>query len=229
MNGQVYLVSAVRTPIGKFQGSLADVPATTLGGIAIRAAVERAGVPNDSIDEVLMGQVLQAGAGQAPARQAALKAGLADSTSATTINRVCGSGLKAIMLAASEIKAGDAEIVVAGGMESMNGAPYLLPKARFGYRLGNAELIDATVHDGLWCSTEACHMGTHAERVAMKNQVSRADQDQFALDSHQRATAAITAGRFRDEIVAVPVRKGKEEISFDTDEGPRPDSSLEAL
>ncbi len=228
-NGQVFLVSAARTPIGKFNGTLADVPATTLGGIAIRAAVERAGVPTDQVDEVLMGQVLQAGVGQAPARQAALKGGLADSTSATTINRVCGSGLKAVMLAAAEIRAGDAEIVVAGGMESMNQGPYLIPKARFGYRLGNAELIDATVHDGLWCSTESCHMGTHAERVAMKNQVSRADQDQFALESHQKALAAIEAGRFRDEIVPVPVRRGREEISFDTDEGPRADTSLEAL
>ena len=168
-NGDVFIVSAARTPIGKFNGSLADVPATTLGGIAIRAAVERAGLPEGTpIDEVLMGQVLQAGVGQAPARQAALKGGLGDETSATTINRVCGSGLKAIMLGAAEIRAGDAEIVVAGGMENMNQGPYLLPKARFGYRLGNGELIDATVHDGLWCSTEACHMGTHAERVAIK-------------------------------------------------------------
>src|SRR3954468_17316414 len=229
MNGQVYLVSAARTPIGKFQGSLADVPATTLGSIAIRAAVERAGVPNDQIDEVLMGQVLQAGVGQAPARQAALKAGLADSTSATTINRVCGSGLKAVMLAAAQIRAGDGELFVAGGMENMNQGPYLLPKARFGYRLGNAEIIDATVHDGLWCSTEACHMGTHAERVAMKNQVSRGDQDQFAFESHQKAMAAISSGRFKDEIVPVPVRKGKETVDFDTDEGPRADSSMEAL
>jgi len=228
-NGHVYIVSAARTPIGKFGGALADVPATTLGGIAIRAAVERAGVAPDQIDEVLMGQVLQAGVGQAPARQAALKAGLADSTSATTINRVCGSGLKAIMLAAAEIRAADAEIVVAGGMESMNQGPYLIPKARFGYRLGNAEMIDATVHDGLWCSTESCHMGTHAERVAMKNQVSRADQDQFAYESHQRAIAAIDAGRFAEEIVPVPIQRGKEPIDFDTDEGPRRDTSVEAL
>ncbi|MEA2676734.1 MAG: acetyl-CoA C-acetyltransferase [Chloroflexota bacterium] len=228
-NGQVFIVSAARTPIGKFAGSLADVPATTLGGIAIRAAVERAGIANDAVDEVLMGQVLQAGVGQAPARQALLKGGLADTTSATTINRVCGSGLKAIMLGAAEIRAGDAEIVVAGGMENMNQGPYLIPKARFGYRLGNAEMIDATVHDGLWCSVEGCHMGTHAERVAIKDSVSRADQDQFALESHQRALAAINEGRFRDEIVAVPIRKGKEEILFDTDEGPRADTSLEAL
>jgi acetyl-CoA C-acetyltransferase len=228
-NGQVYLVSAARTPIGKFGGSLADVPATTLGGIAIRAAVERAGLQPDQIDEVLMGQVLQAGVGQAPARQAALKGGLGDSASATTINRVCGSGLKAIMLAAAEIRAADAEIVVAGGMENMNQGPYLIPKARFGYRLGNAEMIDATVHDGLWCSTESCHMGTHAERVAMKNEVNRADQDQFAFDSHRRAIEAIDAGRFSEEIVPVPIRRGKETVDFDTDEGPRRDTTLEAL
>jgi acetyl-CoA C-acetyltransferase len=228
-NGSVFIVSAARTPIGKFAGTLADTPATTLGGIAIRAAVERAGIANDAVDEVLMGQVLQAGVGQAPARQALLKGGLADTTSATTINRVCGSGLKAIMLAAAEIRAGDAEIVVAGGMENMNQGPYLIPKARFGYRLGNAEMIDATVHDGLWCSVEGCHMGTHAERVAIKDQVSRADQDQLALESHQKALAAIKEGRFRDEIVPVPVRKGKEEVHFDTDEGPRADTSLEAL
>jgi len=227
--GQVYLVSAARTPIGKFGGSLADVPATTLGGIAIAAAVERAGIDGEQVDEVLMGQVLQAGVGQAPARQAALRAGLGDGVSATTINRVCGSGLKAIMLAAAEIRAGDAEVVVAGGMESMNQGPYLIPKARFGYRLGNAELVDATVHDGLWCSIEACHMGTHAERVAMKAQVSRADQDAFALASHQRAIAAIEGGRFAQEIVPVPVRRGREEVLFDTDEGPRRDTSLEAL
>jgi acetyl-CoA C-acetyltransferase len=228
-NGNVFIVSAARTPIGKFGGTLADTPATTLGGIAIRAAVERAGIANDAVDEVLMGQVLQAGVGQAPARQALLKGGLADSTSATTINRVCGSGMKSIMLAAAEIRAGDAEIVVAGGMENMNQGPYLIPKARFGYRLGNAEMIDATVHDGLWCSVEGCHMGTHAERVAIKDAVSRADQDQFALESHQKALAAIAEGRFRDEIVPVPVRKGKEEVMFDTDEGPRADTSIEAL
>jgi acetyl-CoA C-acetyltransferase len=229
-NGGVFLVSAVRTPIGKFAGSLADVPATTLGGIAIRAAVERAGLPAGTpIDEVLMGQVLQAGAGQAPARQAALKGGLGDETSATTINRVCGSGLKAIMLAAAEIRAGDAEVVVAGGMENMNLGPYLVPRARFGYRLGNAELIDATVQDGLWCSVEGCHMGTHAERVAIKEVVSRADQDAFALASHQKAIAAIDAGRFVDEIVPVPIRHGREEALFGTDEGPRRDTSLEAL
>jgi acetyl-CoA C-acetyltransferase len=230
-NGRVYIVSAARTPIGKFAGALASVPAVELGGVAIRAAVERAGLPDGTlIDEVLMGQVLQAGAGQAPARQAALRAGLPDSTSATTINRVCGSGLKAIMLATAEIRAGDVEVAVAGGMESMNGAPYLLPGARFGYRLGNAELVDATVNDGLWCAIEGCHMGTHAERVAIKDHVSRADQDAFALASHEKAISAIDAGRFEAETAPVTVRdaKGRETI-VTTDEGPRRDSSLEAL
>jgi acetyl-CoA C-acetyltransferase len=228
-NGDVFLVAAARTPIGKFGGSLADVPATTLGGIAIRAAVERSGVPTDAIDEVYMGQVIQAGAGQAPARQAALNAGLADSTSATTINKVCGSGLKAIMLAAAGIRAGDADVVVAGGMENMDLGPFLLPKARFGYRLGTGELVDATVQDGLWCATEMVHMGTHAERVAGSNQVSREDQDRFAVESHQKAIAAIDAGRFEAEIVPVPVRKGKEEAFFEHDEGPRRDSTIDAL
>ncbi len=228
-SGQVFLVSAARTPIGKFGGSLADVPATTLGAIAIEAAVERAGVPRDAVEEVIMGQVIQAGAGQAPARIAALKAGLPDSTSATTINKVCGSGLKAIMLAAAQIRAGDLEIAVAGGMENMDQGPYLLPKARFGYRLGNGEIVDATVVDGLWCATEAVHMGTHAERVAGKSQVSREEQDRFAFESHQKAIAAIDAGRFAEEIVPVPIKKGKEETLFQTDEAPRRDSTTDAL
>ena len=230
-NGQVYVVSAARTPIGRFGGALSATPAPVLGGAAIRAAVERSGLPADApIDDVLMGEVLQAGVGQAPARQAALNAGLPATTSATTINRVCGSGLKAIMLAAAEVRAGDAELVVAGGMESMNLAPYLLPNARFGYRLGDGAIVDSTVHDGLWCSIEGCHMGTHAERVAIRDRVSREDQDRFALASHQKAVAAIDAGRFRDEIVPVAVRdaKGRETI-VDTDEGPRRDTSLEAL
>jgi acetyl-CoA C-acetyltransferase len=230
-NGHVYIVSAARTPIGKFGGALSTTPAVELGGVAIRAAVERARLPEGApIDEVLMGQVLQAGAGQAPARQAALRAGLPDTTSATTINRVCGSGLKAIMLAAAEIRAGDAEVAVAGGMESMNLAPYLLPGARFGLRLGDSKLIDATVHDGLWCSVENCHMGTHAERVAIKDHVSREDQDAFALESHRRAVEAIDAGRFIDEMAPVTVRdaKGRETV-VDTDEGPRRDSTAEAL
>jgi acetyl-CoA C-acetyltransferase len=231
-NGETFIVSAARTPIGKFGGALSNVPATTLGGVAIRAAVERAGLDPATVqlDDVLMGQVLQAGSGQAPARQAALKAGLPDTTSATTINRVCGSGLKAIMLAAAEIRAGDAEVVVAGGMESMNGAPYLLPGARFGLRLGDAKLIDSTVADGLWCAIEDCHMGTHAERVAIKDHVSRADQDAFALASHQRAIAAIDGGRFDAELAPVTITdaKGRETV-VDTDENPRRDTSAEAL
>jgi acetyl-CoA C-acetyltransferase len=227
----VFIVSAARTPIGKFAGGLADVPATTLGAIAIKAAVERAGFEPSSapVDEVFMGQVLQAGSGQAPARHALLDAGLPDTTPATTVNRVCGSGLKAIMLAAAAIKAGDAAIIVAGGMESMNQGPYLLPKARFGYRLGNAELVDSTVADGLWCAIEDCHMGTHAERVAARSGISRADQDAFALESHRRAVAAIDDGRFGDEIVPVPVRRGREDTLVTTDESPRRDSTSEAL
>lgn len=231
-SGHVYIVSAARTPIGKFGGALASVPATQLGAVAIRAAVERAGLDpaTAEIDEVLMGQVLQAGAGQAPARQAALAAGLRAQTPATTINRVCGSGLKAIMLAAAEIRAGDAELVVAGGMESMNGAPYLLPGARFGYRLGNGALVDAAVRDGLWCALEDCHMGTHAERIAIREQVSRADQDAFALESHRRAVAAQDEGRFAAEMAPVTVRdaKGRETV-VEVDEGPRRDTTAEAL
>ena len=231
-SGHVYIVSAARTPIGKFGGALAGVPATELGAVAIRAAVERAGLDpaTAEVDEVLMGQVLQAGAGQAPARRAALGAGLRDQTPATTINRVCGSGLKAIMLAAAEIRAGDAELVVAGGMESMNGAPYLLPGARFGYRLGNGSLVDAAVADGLWCALENCHMGTHAERVAIREQVSRADQDSFALESHRRAVAAQDEDRFADEMTPVTVRdaKGRETV-VDADESPRRDTTAEAL
>ena len=231
-NGHVYLVSAARTPIGKFGGGLAGVPAVELGGIAIRAAVEQAGLDPASavFDDVLMGQVLQGGAGQAPARQAVLRAGLLETTSATTINRVCGSGLKAIMLAAAEIRAGDSDLAIAGGMESMNGAPYLLPGARFGYRLGNAEIKDSTVSDGLWCAIEDCHMGTHAERVAIKDHVSREDQDAFALASHQKAIAAMDAGRFAAELAPVTIRdaKGRETIVSE-DEGPRRDSTAEAL
>ncbi len=230
-NGAVYIVSAARTPIGKFGGSLAAVPAVELGAVAIRAAVERAGLALDApFDEVLMGQVLQGGAGQAPARQALLRAGLSTSTPATTINRVCGSGLKAIMLAAAGIRAGDGDLYVAGGMESMNLAPYMLRKARFGYRLGAGSLDDSAVADGLWCAVDDCHMGTHAERVAIKAGVSREDQDRFALESHQRAVAAQDAGRFDAEMAPVTIRdaKGRETV-VTLDEGPRRDSSVEAL
>ncbi|HEY7737266.1 MAG TPA: acetyl-CoA C-acyltransferase [Candidatus Limnocylindrales bacterium] len=230
-NGGVYLVSAARTPIGKFGGGLSTTPAIELGGVAIRAAVERSGLPQGvPVDEVLMGQVLQAGVGQAPARRAALAAGLPDGTSATTINRVCGSGLKSIMLAAAEIRAGDAEVVVAGGMESMNLAPYLLRQARTGYRLGHGRLEDAVLTDGLWCSVEDCHMGTHAERVAISNSVSREDQDAYALASHRKAIAAIDDGRFAAELAPVTVRdaKGRETV-VEVDENPRRDTTIEAL
>ena len=230
-NGHVYIVSAARTPIGKFGGALSTTPAVELGGVAIRAAVDRAGLPDGTpIDEVLMGQVLQAGVGQATARRAGLAAGLPDTTTATTINRVCGSGLKSIMLAAAQVRAGDGDVFVAGGMESMNLAPYLVTKARFGYRLGHGQLLDAVLIDGLWCSIEDCHMGTHAERVAIKSSVSREAQDALALTSHQRAIAAQDAGRFKDEMAPVTVRdaKGNETI-IDTDEGPRRDTSAEAL
>jgi acetyl-CoA C-acetyltransferase len=230
-NGHVYVVSAARTPIGKFGGALSGVEAVELGAVAIRAAVERSGLPGEArFDEVIMGQVLQAGTGQAPARQALLRAGLADTTPATTINRVCGSGLKSIMFAAAAIRAGDGDLFVAGGMESMNQAPFLLRKARFGYRLGNGVLEDATVLDGLWCGVEDCHMGTHAERVAISNSISREDQDAFALDSHRKAVAAVDAGRFDDEMAPVTIHdaRGRETI-VTTDEGPRRDTTAEAL
>jgi len=225
----VYILSAARTPIGKFGGGLSTVPATELGATAIRAAVQRAGIAPERVDEVFMGQVIQAGAGQAPARQAALKAGLPNGVGATTINKVCGSGLKAVMLGAAAIRAGDADLIVAGGMENMNLGPYLLPGARAGYRLGNAELVDATVHDGLWCAICDVHMGVHAERVAGKHEVSREAQDEFALRSHQRALAAIAEGRFTEEIVPVEVPGKKGPVTVDTDEGPRTDTSVEAL
>jgi acetyl-CoA C-acetyltransferase len=225
----VYLVSAARTPIGKFAGGLSTVPATELGAVAIRAAVERAGVAAERVDEVFMGQVIQAGAGQAPARQAALKAGLPESVSATTVNKVCGSGLKAVMLGAAAIRAGDADVIVAGGMENMNQGPYLLTQARTGYRLGHGQLLDATVLDGLWCSACNVHMGNHAERVAEKHGVSRQAQDEFAYRSHQRAIAAQDEGRFADEIVPVTVDGRKGPTTIAADEAPRSDTSLDAL
>lgn len=230
-DGRVYLVSAVRTPIGRFGGAFADTPATTLGGVAIGAAVERSGLPDGQpIDEVLMGEVIQAGAGQAPARQATLAAGLPVTTGATTINRVCGSGLKAIMLGAAQIRAGDASVVVAGGMENMNQAPYLLRRARFGLRLGDAPLEDSVLRDALWCAVDDCHMGTHAERVAIREHVTREDQDAYALESHRRAVAAMDEGRFDAELVPVTVRdaKGRETI-VSADENPRRDTTAEAL
>jgi acetyl-CoA C-acetyltransferase len=225
----VYILSAARTPIGKFAGGLASVPAPELGAVAIRAAVERAGIAPERVDEAIIGEVLQAGVGQAPARQAALKAGLPEGVSATTINKVCGSGLKAVMMGAAAIRAGDADLIVAGGMESMNSAPYLLPGARFGYRLGDTTVLDATVHDGLWCATCDVHMGLHAERIAAKHEITREAQDELALRSHQKAIAAQESGAFDDEIVPVTVPGKKGPTTVVKDEAPRADTSAEAL
>ena len=226
----VVIVSAVRTAIGRFQGGLSAMPAAQLGAVAIREAVKRAGIDPVRIDEVLMGNVIQAGQGQAPARQAAIKAGLPPTVGATTINKICGSGLKAVMFGAQAIMAGDADIIVAGGMESMDQGPYLLPQARQGYRLGNGVLVDATVHDGLWCAFENHHMGNSAEWIAREYGLTRQELDEYALNSHRKAVAAIQGGKFKAEIVPVqvPQRKGPP-VLVDTDECPRADTTLEAL
>jgi len=223
------LVSAVRTPIGRFLGALSSLTAPQLGAIAIREAVQRAGVPVDQIDEVIMGNVVSAGVGQAPARQAALHGGIPDDVPAVTINKVCGSGLKAVMLASQAIKAGDGGLFVAGGIESMSNAPYLLEKARTGYRMGDGALVDAVVKDGLWCAFEGVHMGEEAEIVADKYGISRQAQDQFAYRSHTKAHEATEAGRFRDEIVPVEVPGKKGATTVDRDESIRPDTSIETL
>ena len=223
------LVSAVRTPIGRFLGALAPLSATDLGALAIAEAVKRAGAPADQLDEAIMGNVVSAGEGQAPARQAALKAGLPDDLPAVTINKVCGSGLKAVMLAAQAIKAGDGQLFVAGGMESMSNAPYLLTRARTGYRMGDGTLVDAVVHDGLWCAFEDVHMGEEAEIIAEKYGISREAQDQFAYESHMKAHEATESGRFSDEIVAVEVPGKKGATRFEHDEMIRSDTSPEAL
>jgi acetyl-CoA C-acetyltransferase len=225
----VYILGAARTPVGKLMGGLASLPATQLGAVAIRAAVERSGVSAESVDEVIMGQVIQAGAGQAPARQAGLAAGVPASANATTLNKVCASGLEAINQAAHSIRSGDSTVVIAGGMESMSQGPHLLPKARFGYRMGPATLEDAVVYDGLWSPWDDHHMGMSAEAIAEKRGISRQEQDECALRSHQRAVAATQAGRFKDEIVPVEVPGRKGPTMIDTDEGPRADSSAEAL
>lgn len=223
------IVGAVRTPTGKFLGNLASFTAPQLGAIVIKEVVRRSGISPDSIDEVIMGNVVSAGIGQAPARQAAVHAGLPDDIPAFTVNKVCGSGLKAVMLAAQAIRAGDAQAFVAGGMESMSTAPYLLTKARTGYRMGNGELIDAVVNDGLWCAFENIHMGNEAEIIAEKFAVTRDEQDHFAFQSHQRAAAATASGRFKDEIVPVEVKQKKDVIVVDTDEPIRADTTLDAL
>jgi len=225
----VVIVGAARTPIGKFQGAYKDVPATDLGAAAVRAAVARAGVDGALVDECIMGNVIGAGLGQAPARQAALRGGLPDSVGALTINKVCGSGLKAVMLAGALIRAGEAQVVVAGGMENMTRGPYLLPQARGGYRLGNGELIDATVHDGLWCAFECHHMGSSAEWIARAFHIGREAQDAFALESHRRAVAAQDSGRFAAEIVPIEVPAGKGKTILGADEPPRRDSGAKQL
>jgi len=227
---ETVIISAVRTPIGKFQGALKSMSAPQLGALVVKAAVERAGLTPQQIDEVIMGNVVSAGLGQNPARQAALRGGLLPDVAAMTINKVCGSGLKAVALAAQAVQVGDSDIVVAGGMESMSNAPYLLPNAREGYRLGNGTIVDSMIHDGLWDAYENYHMGNTGENVAEKYRVSRERQDEFALSSHRKAVAAIKAGKFRDEIFPVPIpqRKGNP-VVFDTDESPRPDASIEAL
>ena len=229
-NRQPVIISAVRTPVGKLLGALKTFKATDLGAMVVREAVKRAGVKPEDVDEVIMGCVIQAGLGQNPARQAALRGGLPPSVAAVTVNKVCGSGLKAVMMAAQGIQLGDTEIVVAGGMESMSNAPYLIPKGREGYRLGNGTLVDSMIQDGLWCSFDDQHMGCTGEVVSERFHVSRAEQDEYALNSHRKAAAAIESGKFKEEIlpIEIPQRKGAA-LVFDTDEPVRADASLEAL
>ena len=224
------ILSGARTPVGKFMGALKDFSAVDLGVIAARAAIERAGIDPAEVNEVIMGNVIQSGNGQNPARQVALGAGIPDAVSALTINKVCGSGLKAVMLAANALAVGEIEMAVAGGMESMTNAPYLLTRARQGYRLGNGELIDSMIHDGLWCAFDNWHMGCTGEVVAERYDVTREEQDQYALNSHRKAIAAIAEGRFDQEIVPIeiPQKKG-EPLVIRRDEGPREDTSIEAL
>jgi len=229
-NRESVIVSAVRTPTGKFLGVLKDFTAPQLGAMVVKEAVKRAGLAPRDVDEVIMGNVVSAGLGQAPARQAALGAGLPPEVAALTINKVCGSGLKAVMLAAQGIATGDTSVVVAGGMESMSNAPYLLTRAREGLRLGHGEVVDSMIHDGLWEAYENYHMGCCGEIVADRYGVDRKQQDEYALLSHRRAVAAIKAGKFKEEILAVPLPQKKgEPILFDTDEAPREDTSIESL
>ena len=223
------IVSAVRTAIGTYGGGLAEVPAVKLGEICIRAALERADLKPGQVNEVIMGNVLQAGLGQNPARQSAINAGLSVEIPAMTINKVCGSGLKSVMLAAQAIKLGDADIIVDGGMESMSRAPYLLEKARFGFRMGDGKLVDEMIRDGLWDAFNDCHMGMTAENICMAAELSREDLDKFALQSQQRAAHAIEAGVFKQEIVPVEVPGKKGPTIFDKDQGPRSETTIEAL
>jgi acetyl-CoA C-acetyltransferase len=227
---EAVIVSAVRIPTGKFLGALKDLAAPELGAMVVREAVRRAGIDPASVDECIMGNVVSAGAGQAPARQAALKGGLSDTVAALTINKVCGSGLKAVMLAHQAIQTGDIDIAVAGGMESMSNAPYLLPRMREGLRMGHGTVTDSMIHDGLWCPFEGWHMGNAGECVADTYKVSREQQDAYAAESHQKAAAAQTSGRFKDEILPVSIAQKKgDPIVFDRDESVRADTTAETL
>ncbi len=227
---EVVIVSAVRTPVGRFQGGLKDLKATELGARVVREAYERAKLDASEVEEVIMGNVLSAGLGQNPARQAALNAGIPGTVSALTINKVCGSGLKAVMLAAQAIQCGDEEVVVAGGMESMTNAPYLLSKLRDGYRLGHGQALDVVIQDGLWCAFENWHMGNSGEWVANEYHISREEQDEYSVNSHKKALAAGQSGRFDDEIltIEIPQRKGAA-LLLKADESVRADASLESL
>jgi len=227
---QAVIVSGARTAIGSFGGALADVPATELGRVVIESALERAGIDPSDIEEVIMGNVLQSGVGMNPARQSAIAAGIPDSVPSFSVNKVCGSGLKAVALAAQAIAAGDADLIVAGGMESMSRAPYLLKKARWGYRLGGDEIIDSMLSEGLTCALAGCHMGVTAENVAAASAITREAQDAFAAESQRRAEAAISTGRFDEEIVPVMIAKKKgEELAFKVDEYPRAGTTVETL
>jgi acetyl-CoA C-acetyltransferase len=228
----VVIISGCRTAVGKFQGSLSDLSAPQLGAVVVREAVKRAGLSYDQVDECIMGNVLPAGLGQNPARQAAIFAGLSPATGAMTINKVCGSGLKAVALAAQAVQTGNSSIVVAGGMESMTNAPYLLPQARKGYRLGDGKVIDSMVHDGLWDIYNDYHMGVTGENVAEKYGITREEQDEFAVNSHRKAVAAWKECRFKSQIVPVEIpakKKGEAPVLFEKDESPREDSTIEAL
>jgi acetyl-CoA C-acetyltransferase len=228
----VVILSGCRTPVGKFQGSLSDFSAPQLGAIAVREAVKRAGLNSEQIDECIMGNVITAGLGQNPARQAAIFGGLSPATGAMTINKVCGSGLKSVALAAQAVQTGNSSIVVAGGMESMTNAPYLLPQARKGYRLGNAQIVDSMVHDGLWDIYNDYHMGITGENVAEKYGITREEQDEFAVNSHRKAVSAIRECRFKSQIVPVEIpakKKGAPPTIFDKDESPREDTTIEVL
>lgn len=226
---EIVIASAVRTAIGSFNGSLSSFSAPELGGFAIKEALARAGVDGAVVDEVIMGNVLQAGLGQNPARQASLKAGLPVDVPTITINKVCGSGLKAVNMAAQAIIAGDADIIVAGGMESMTNSPYLLDKARAGYRMGHGKVIDSMIQDGLWCAFNDYHMGITAENIVAEYGVTREEQDQLAFESQDKAVKAIKAGAFKNEIVPVVIKSKKGDITFDTDEYPKADASVEKL